>query len=245
MKVHFITAAFCKADQLAHAILKARHELDQIDSWAVVGCHYPINRAENMRRLKMIAEAANCIWLDPGEDLGSAQSQNWAIKQLGLGDDDFIVNLDPDAASAEPGWLQAMKDVMEADPLCALVHLNNPYVNGKIVGEVLPVEKREVGGRKIAIPLQGEMFNMTMWRVSFLKKIGGILQMHRWYGQVELPMYMAAREHKMWNGYLTDFMETEIGRGLEDQGFRQWKYDHVMQTFQGKFGEWCELRGVQ
>lgn len=251
MNIFTITVAFCPAAQLARTLLK--YQASSIISptrHIIVDGHYPLNKTANQRDIRLIVEAYQAAnpnekiqLMDPGRDLGSAQSQNWAIEELHdliNFDEDCWINLDPDAACITKGWDAAMRNVLEHDPKCILVTTNSPMVEGFIQRRHQAMEERKIGSHTVMLPDMPTPFNLSMWRLSFLRDIGGIPQLFPSYGEVEGPMYQMARQLGYYNCYLKHFMEDEDGKLMHDQVFEDWKDAHARNhTFLGNFEEYC------
>lgn len=246
-----ITAAFCPTAQLARTLLEYETEKRTCYRHIVVNCHYPINYEKNQLDFKIFMDSytrvnPNTEVMDPGSDLGSAQSQNYVLNELGdsIGPGDYFVNLDPDAACRTPNWQLAMKEVLDNDPLCALVSCNAPMIDKFKEQRHQEFTNKTVAGYKLILPDMPTPFNLSMWRAQFFREIGGIPQMYPHYGEVEGPVYQIVRANDMYNGYLLDFMEDEQGKLMHDRAFESWKDAHARTTgpsaFLGNFGEYCE-----
>lgn len=254
--IYAITAAFCPVAQLARTLIEFDNN-PLVDKLVVVNNHYPRNYEKNQIDFKVLMDSychlhANCIVLDPGEDIGSAQSQNYALDQLQLGDGDLFLNLDPDAACRAKGdpilgatWIAAAKYVLDADPFLAVVSCNAPMVEGFIERRHQVMEEKVIGNVRLMLPDVPTPFNLSMWRYSFIKQIGGIPQKFPFYGEVEGPIFQLTRMHGMYNAYLKDFMEDEQGKLMHDKSFEDWKDAHAREhTFLGNYREWCDSKNL-
>jgi hypothetical protein len=247
MRVFVVTSAYCQAGLLAHGLkrFEAIKTPGLIYRHVVVGGHYPFpNKAHNEVCLRRICDAFGVEYMQPEYDLGSAQTQNWCLQQLDIQPGDAFINLDPDAMCSVRGWDKAMFDVLSSDPECALIHCISPPVQDMIDEGKTPIEIKHVSGYQLAVPLRPDQFNLTMWRYSVIHDFGGILQQHPYYGQVEIPMYMAIREKGFYNAYLLGFREDERGKDMHDPEFTMWKRAHAHDmTYMGKFEEYCQANG--
>jgi hypothetical protein len=215
----------------------------------IVDAHYPLSNERIGSTIREVAIDYGCNYLNPGQDLGSAQSQNWAVKELGLTEDDLWINLDPDSACTMPGWIEALEDVMAADKLCAIASLTNPVVWERFRFLECRIEERTIGGHRVGVPLTEQQWNMSCYRVSALNTVGSLLQGNAFYGDVEVPMYRAIRNFGWYNCYLLDFIEDYSLKVLEDKEFRLFKMAQAhnrkfdVKHFTGKFHEYCEEQG--
>ena len=188
--VFIITVAFGRSAQIARCLLEFHPDIP-IEKHVIVQAHYPIDTERNNEEIRLIVDSyeKHCnspveLW-DPGGDIGSAQSQNWALKQLGLRDDDAWINLDGDSTCRDPHWMGAMQQVLEKEPKCAFVSLNSPMVQNFVRG---PFEEKHVHGWlgefRIGIQNRPMPFNMTMWRGSFINQIGEFAQVGPQWGEL-------------------------------------------------------------
>lgn len=252
--IYGITAAFCPVAQLARMLTE--YNISEADCWfdkhIIVNCHYPINYQKNQTDLKVLMDSY-CFWdgnvaelWDPESDIGSAQSQNWVLDKLSetLTDDDFFVNLDPDAA-CRTNWIRDAKRAMAADPKLVVVSCNAPMVGHFIETRHQEMLEKEIDGVKLLLPDIPTPFNLSLWRYSFIRDLGGIPQQFPMYGEVEGPVFASARANGYYTAYLKDHMENEDGKLMHDEAFQDWKDAHARKhTFLGTFREYCELKGL-
>lgn len=238
MTIIAITVAYCPAALLGRMILANRVRPD-----FVVQGHYPINKKKNNNDIKLICEAFNIPVLDPGEDLGSAQSQNWALSQIGLNESDFFINLDPDSA-CHSDWVTAAKIVLYEDPYCMLISCMAPMVQRYMANRPPFIERNAVNVR-YRIPQTPTPFNLSMWRYSFIKEIGGIPQMGPMWGETEGPFYAHCQARGKYHAYLLDYMEDENGKFMQDKQHNEFKDRHMRtlgdKQFLGTFTEFLAL----
>ena len=250
MKVFVICVAFGNVDQV-HASLNRFNksalpvgpgiDLDKV----VVNGHFPLNYKSNQALLPSIVEEAGFRLMDPGRDLGSAQSQTWALKELGAADGDYFLNLDPDSACDQPGWLDALVKVMESEKKIAILSLNTFWHWERIhrLG-VLPVETRFIGQYRIQFPLAPDLFNLSLWRVGALNRLGGVLQGTAWWGNVESHMIAGLKKLGYRTALLYNFMEATDLKLMQPAEFIDWKKAHgIDRSFDGSFGEYCKRLG--
>ncbi len=249
MKLFIITIAYCPAALLARSLTLYQKTRSLVPyRHIVVQGHYPINRAKNNNDIKLITECFDGIELwDPGENLGSAQSQNWALKKLDITPNDFFINLDPDSACLQHNWDYAMKSVLEADENCALISCNAPMVQRYSHQANAPFQIVDNDGvPRYGIPSLPTPFNLSMWRYSFIKEIGGIPQMGLFWGETEAPFYAACQQRGKYHAYLLDFMENEHGKFMQDRQQNEWKDFHMRvsadKQFLGNFEEFLRAK---
>lgn len=254
MKIYAITVAFCPASQLARCLLElSKYKAGTlIDEHYVVQGHYPINTKKNNRDIALIVESyGKAKLLDPGSNLGSAQSQWWAVNQIGLEEGDMWINWDPDSNCPTKGWAIDMMRVMHAVPDCIVVSCMSPMVKKFIEERNAPLELKSIPmydsyNPYYGIPTKPTPFNLSMWRYSFFKEIGGIPQMGDMWGEVEGAVWTHAKTQGKFHAYLLNHMEEESGKFLQDRQLLEFK-DANMRTpgpdrFLGRFDEFLRWK---
>lgn len=237
--LYTITVAFCPAAQLARSIVEYRNYRGLYpDQHIVVLGYYPINKKKNNRDIQMLCESLELECWDPGADLGSAQSQNYALERLAIENDDYFINLDPDSRCTDDGWDFALKEHLDSNPDCVLAScwskLWDPYRSRlEIMGDV---------GRAIA-PMP---FNLSMFKCSFLKQIGGLRQLGERWGELEGVFHAEMMRRDKHAVYLMDCLEDESGKFLQDRPLLEYK-DSYLRTdgptrFVGSYEEFLRLK---
>ena len=211
-----------------------------------VNGHFPLNYKDNQDGLRELVESFGFKFLDPGKDIGSAQSQHWALEQVGAEDGDYWINLDPDSACDNPNWLKALFSTIESCPDIAILSLNSFWFWERVLRlGALPVENRFVGPYRVWIPLKPDLFNLSIWRVGPIFKIGGIAQGTPFWGNVEGPMRHALSMIGYKTAILYDFTEATDLKTMQPMEFIEWKFSHgITRTFLGSFGDYCKKLGL-
>ena len=243
MKIFIITVAFCRSAQLARCLLEFKSNQLSVDRHVVVQGHYPIDTERNNYETRLIVESSLDVQLlDPGKDLGSAQSQQWALEQLSPKDDDVWVNLDPDSACRKPAWLDAMYDVLAHDPDCMVISCMSPMVEKFIAEREQVLVEKLVNGVRIGIPQQPTPFNLSMFRCSFVKEMGGLRQLFPSWGELEAVIYHEATQRGKYHAYLLDYRENEDGKYFHPKSNAEWKDRHARTVgpdqFLGSYAEY-------
>ncbi len=184
-------------------------------------------------------------YLDPGSDLGSAQSQNWCLDKIKPDENDYIVNLDPDSACPRWDWITAMERVLDENPLCVVISCYSPLVKRFIEERKPRITETKLSSHDAIIAEDPIPFNISMWRYSFIKEINGIPQMGAKWGETEGPTHAMARERGKYHAYLKNFIENESGKFMQDKQLLEYK-DRYMRTvgpqqFVGFYNEFLEL----
>lgn len=251
--IYTITVAFCPASQLAISLYKNRFIKRIPDKSYVVMGHYPINKEKNNRDIKMISEAHGIEVLDPGYDMGSAQSQWWALQQVGAQDGDYWINLDPDSLcdfyGYDQGWPEAMKTLLDNNPDCIVGSCMSPMVQSFLKERNIKLTEISYDSVRYGIALNPVPFNLSMWRYSFFNEIGGIPQVGEKWGEVEGPVFHQAHMRGKYHAYLLDYMEDESGKFMQDRQLLEYK-DLYMRTdgpnrFVGSYEEYLRWKYPQ
>ena len=246
MRIFTITVSYAPAALLARCLIQYQKTRAIKPYRHVVALgHYPINRLKNNNDTKLIVDCFDGIELwDPCENLGSAQTQNWILSRLDIKDGDYFINLDPDSHCPKPNWDHAMKTVLDNNENCALISCMAPMVERYLNGRTL-VEMSREGNARFAVPQQPTPFNLSMWRYSFIKEIGGIPQMGLWWGETEAPFYSHCQRRGKYHAYLSDFLENEDGKFMQDKEQNEWKDLHMRNRstpFHGNFEEFLRWK---
>lgn len=218
-------------------------EIDQV----FVNGHFPLDYERNQLGLKQMVTRCGFRFLDPGKDIGSAQSQQWALEQVGANDEDYWVNLDPDSACDQYGWLEALFTTIERCPDIGILSLNSQWhwERAHRLG-VLDLETRYIGDYRVEIPNQPDMFNLSIWRMKALNAISGIQQGTPYWGNVESYTRHALALMGYRTAILYDFMEATDLKLMQPMVFIDWKVRHgIKQDFPGSFKEYCERLGLK
>lgn len=265
MKLYIITVIYGPAVMLARSLACYRKSchLKNVHHVVVDG-HYPINEKKNCNDVKLVCDAFNIEYMDLGRNLGSAQSQNWCLQRLDIKESDYFINLDPDSDCQEYGWDLAMSKVFDNDPNCVLISCMAPMVKRYLgdtplekKGNVIPKENTPAFGffpkeadapiiPRYVISPKPTPFNLSMWRYSFIKEIGGIPQMGLWWGETEGPFYQACKRRDKYHAYLLDYLENEDGKFLQDKQNNEYKDLHMRTAppnqFLGSFEEFLRWK---
>lgn len=254
--IYTITVAFCPAAQLARCLIKNKPDPSTL---YVVLAHYPINTKKNNQDIRMIVESYGGQVLDPGCDMGSAQSQWWAINKLRLTDGDYWINLDPDAACDDSYWVEQAEYVLNKDPNCVVISCWSPMVDyftklrdQELLVKELPFPEPPLKcfePIRYAVPYQPTPFNLGLWNYSFFKELGGIPQMFPQWGEVEGPVFHYAKQKGKYHAYLMDFVEDESGKLMSDHHKLEWQDRHARtqgpEQFLGTFKEYLAYKYPQ
>jgi len=237
VKLYAITMAFCRAALLRHSLPKLRSlmTLRNVEHWVTLN-HWPIDDAKNTYELSMIAMGNSCRVYDQGYDRGLQKAFNkWFYANV-ENFDSIIFGIDPDTC-ASPGFDAAILDVMTHDPaikVCGLWNAGNQCKLDR--GEPLPEMLATKTGTRYFIHLGVEMWDVIGIRSDWIKEIGGLGQLHEYYGNLELYLH-AKPGFKL--AYLIDYKQEPGNYPDEcfDPRYRIWKDAHLA-GFKGSFGEW-------
>lgn len=258
--IYTITVAFCPASQLARCLYRFNSLIKNPHKPTIVMGHYPINTKKNNRDIQLIAKDMLLEVKDPGYDMGSAQSQWWCLEQInfdrcmagigggsGLGEKDFWINLDPDSYCGDASWIGHAQKILENDPNCVVVSCMSPMVESFLKTRNIKLERKDLGNQGLIyydVAHQPVPFNLSMWRYSFFKEIGGIPQRGEKWGEVEGPVFHYAQQMGKYHAYLPNHYEDESGKFMQDRTLLEYK-DRYLRTsgpeqFIGSYTEFLE-----
>lgn len=255
-KLYAITAAFGRSAQFANAIINyRRYRLETPDRHIVVQCHFPVDRERNNEEIRLLCESFGELELiDPGGDIGSAQSQQFALNYLNVKDDDIFLNIDNDSACTKRGWDRDMTRVFAAEPNCVVMSCMSPMVQGfldargeKLTEKMIDVRLdkatgEDCSGFRIGIPSHPTPFNLSAFRCSFIREMGGLRQLGMSWGELEAVIYQEAMTRGYYHGYLMDYIEDESGKFFHPKSNADWKDRHMRtvgeNNFVGNYGEY-------
>lgn len=243
MSIHAITVCFSEPDILAWSLMKfKRTTCIQPKSWMFLDNCWPLNRHHTSECIELAAKLApNSSVIKAEKNLGGHGGYNFALAASEYAPDDYLLTYDPDSNPLTPKWLEAMRDVLDADPTMAYVSL----LDRRNVDR--PWTYEQIGGHKVAFLPYPEMWAITLFRKSILDK-GIQADSEKWnspfYGHVEPPMFRHARERGQRNGYLFDFRDDKCP--IEPpKAYTKWKQEHAYGKYPGNFDAYCIEMGIK
>lgn len=226
--IYTITVCYCRSAQLARCLLEYHSNI--ADKHVFVMGHYPIDTERNNHEIRLIIDSYKkrvdypVEILDPGGDIGSAQSQQWALEQIGVDwEKDYWINLDPDAIAITPLWQHTMKMALESEPNLVVISLMCPMVSTLLAARGQKLYERY----GIGVPDAPTPFNLSMFKCSFLKEIGGIRQYFPSWGELEGVIFKEATQGGKYHGYLLDYWEDESNKYFHPKSNEEWKNLHA------------------
>lgn len=204
--------------------------------------HYPVGGEQNKIDLHNIADKRGMQFFDSGYDRGLIDGFNNLMNTIGWDSSEYIVGVDPDSDPDTVGWDKAAVEVLHDDPQLGWVTLSSKPIKYNIDEGVLGGQFRIIGGHKVFVPYRVDMINVTVWRSSFLKEVGGLKQSFKYYGQVEAPMWNDLLAKQMKYGYLYDYTELGSHGAMHDDSYTKWKRDHIG-GYSGGFAQWLMNQG--
>lgn len=227
--------AYCSTNMLESGVRNIIEAAgDQPDHHLILDQHWPLSQINYRDEITRIAKLTNAKVYDAGRNLGGTDGITYLAKkadELGCGPDDLIAYCDPDQNVLVPGWLTAMKEVMQADPkigvLCAW-----PFQQMRT-----DFTETEVAGHKLRLYPGADMFSCHVWRRGFMgDKVEGEF---KWYGQIEIPAYRRAQRLGMYLAWMPDFKEAPCTIS-HDKRYTRWKALHVSNAFNGDFAQYLK-----
>lgn len=235
MNLYAITVAHCVPEVLGHGLQQFYSTcLMYPRKHIIVDNYWPLEKEKTSLALKRIAKPFNCELIAPpeGKNIGGHGGMTFAINHLNPKDDDLVVVFDPDSnPPSEPmGWLNAMFDVMTADPSFGYVSLMLDAIQNTRAWNYEMIK----GVTVITHPVP-EVFNVTMFRGIALRE--GMLADSTIYGFVETAMHRQITKLGLRSGFLYDYREKKCP--IEHpEIYNRWKIAHAIQKYPGTFDEW-------
>ncbi len=206
----------------------------------LVDQHYPLvdNQTDHTKKLADLAAKHGWTFVRPLKNRGVGGSWDWVVRELGLGNDDVIVGLDPDGRPQQIGWLDAMMTVFNNDALCYTVQLN---VAGTYALN-LPRTEEQIGGEWTVVYNRPIAWTLGGFSVYWLKAVGGFLQSHPQYGFVEIQMEKACKPKGGHFRILRDYYDQHVT--APDKAYIDWKLECAQFKTLLPFGDWVREKGI-
>lgn len=241
-KLHVHCLAFNTLKMVRASIerFESQRGIYPIENKILIDQHYPIvaDRQKHQHGLIELCEEFGWSYARPAENLGVAGGWNFAVQELGLGDNDFLWGNDPDCFPLKAGYLDAAMNVANANEQCVTVQLNDPGVHMLN----LPRDEYVCGGENVI-----RYRNVTAWpvggfSVAWLHHMGGFLQGHPVYGYCEIVMYNRFHPQGGQALMLRDYHDSH--QRAEDALYVQWKVECAQQRTRLPLDAWMRERGI-
>lgn len=210
-------------------------------AWVLVDNHWPLNKRGNGFEIQKIQKFMDAYLVDPGKNLGGHGGTSFGLSNFGnrygpkingIDDDDLVLNYDLDSNPITEGWLEAMIEVMNADPTLGYVALlDNRCEAGK------PWTFETIAGHKIALLPHADMWNVTLFRGKVIKD--GMKADTKYYGLVETAMRKHMEPMGLRMGYLYDFRE-DVCPINHPHSYFLYKQEHAAGRYAGTFEEYLK-----
>lgn len=257
MRTFFATVQYGNPEILAASLEQRRLTRHlAVNDW-VWDNFYPLKKQETAARVLVLCNsygARRCyddvLQSNIGLHCGFNALCSDMVLDGGLRDEDYIIVHDPDCFPITPGWDQALAHALTSDPNIAYACLNHPV---SLKTPDRSYEQKWVTVEGLALDLRFPnapcQFNITAWRWSFLKRVGGWDEPHKYYGGVESVMWDKARALGMKHCYLAEYKEDYRLCTMQDAIYHEYKNAHVGRTrqpaFDGSFEEYLKERGIK
>ena len=209
---------------------------------AMVDQHYPLPNSEiNSSELCWIAWGMGHRYMTFGANLGLHRGFNVALDALGLPDDALVVGYDPDTMPLTEGWDVAARRVMDADKSVAWVSLGNDVSEREMSERGYTEELR--GGIRTWRTHRPVVNSICVWRVSWLRAVGGLTEPNAFYGGLECAMFEKLGANS-WV-FLPDFREARDTalQSAPDKEYVEYKWAHAHQGDPRDFATWLRETG--
>jgi hypothetical protein len=200
--------------------------------------HYPIDQEANRTQLIDLAERYGYEVIEPQKNLGLHHGLNWAVRQIGIGEDDLLIGVDPGRSIETLGWDTALAAVA-MDPKIGWAALSNHASPTEISQRPHKVE--QINGVKVALCQSPMMIQTAICKMDWVLQSGGFREPTNYYGGIEIAMWESLKR-KYELGILLDYKETGDIAAQQDPIYRDWKLAHVKGEFRGNFDEYVKCK---
>jgi hypothetical protein len=242
-RIVLITLGFCPNVVFKHTAqrvketLSNRHPIDLV----FIAKPYPIDKELNLKLNKECAIAAGYRVIERSVDSGAAGDFNKCIfEDIGIDNDDIVINFDSDIYAVNHGWDDALIRVMQGDSQISWACLWNDASTAEFTAK--SNGKAVIDGIRVEYAADWMMAGVSAFRGSFLTFTGGMVQPTKYYGGVEFAMWQKVVEHGSKQAFLADFHEDQrIKHTHEQEQYKQWKAVHTQTAFGFSFEEWLTI----
>lgn len=240
------TPAFCKYRMLEECLDHIYCVKNNTEGFqhVIIDQHYPVEELENSRRIRELANAYGCTYVDSLFDRGLHHGLNNAIRLMQVEIDDTLIGCDPDDRPSH-GAFHALKKVMDHNTLIAVCGLNFHVLpwKQKETKQEWPVEV--IAGEKVWLHPSIEMFNIAAFNLKLLHMIGGFSQPNAYYGGIEVELYKNWLPLGMRLAYLIDHTSEakQVDRTkpeLYDESYGKWKIAHACNGYVHSYAQWLK-----
>jgi len=241
------TPAFCKAKMLQGLLQHLYQEPGTMEGFVhvILDQHYPADEGGmHSEKIKALCKKYKCIYLDSHYDRGLHQGLNYAWQAMSVIPGDILIGCDPDDRPS-PGAFQAMKKVMQADPLIAVCGLNFHVLPWKQKEHGLVMEEVKTAGERVWVHPSVEMWNVAAFNTHFIQSVGGFHQPNAYYGGLEVALFREWPKHGLKLVYLIDHTAESVPVNREDPelydiAYGDWKIAHATKGYQKSYAEWLK-----
>lgn len=202
------------------------------------------NKWNSSRQLVLSCAMNNWNYIKPARNRGVSPNWSFVFQESECGLDDVLVGIESDEIALTEGWVEAIADVIKADPKMALVSLNTDGHNKLIEEGKLAGHKEVIDGKNVFVVNGLCSWAMIGFNGRFLHRMGGIPTPKgaNIYGHIESACY----QHIVDGGYrwailLEYFCEHTDNIPL----YRSWKTDITSGKYANKeqiqFDEWLRV----
>lgn len=244
MKVFTISMAYNDADIIEESIAQyyATKDPSVETEHILLDQHWPINHAEVKERLVALADRFSLRYIDAGKNLGLERGFNFALSQMNIPDNAGVIGFDPDCWPVTKGWDMAMCKVFTADPKSNWLSLWQDHARRELYDEGRSAGERNLGGIHVVEARVPCLNSICMWRMGWLRTMGGIKDGSLYYGGLEMRMWDdLCKSGGKWY-FLKDYVEESHFHGRVDSRYVQWKWAHAhTKTFAGDFSSYLGI----
>lgn len=240
---HAMCLAFNSIGYVSKAmeLFEEQHKEAEIASRTLVDCHYPLAPFPD-HSLDLVKLAALHGWnyVRPKENRGCHGNWSWVVKELGLGDGDVLVGVDPDARPQQAGWVTAMMKVFDAAPEAYTVQLNRKGIYD--LKSSHPFNEIQIGETEVL-----DYKCLISWSVGgfdcgWVNRLGGMKADSVFYGYIEHAMQRNADPYGGKFYILRDFYDEHLPAA--DQLYQDWKLESACRRTEKSLADWLKEKNA-
>lgn len=240
-RLHAMCLAYNTYEMVKRAIVQFEEQAPKysIASRTLVDQRYPNDGDINTNAENIIGLAEKHGWnyVRPAKNTGAHGGWNWTIRELGLGQDDVLMGVDPDGNPQQPKYLDAIMDVFNNAPECFTVQLNRPCV----YAQGLPRTSRLIGKTEVLDYHQPVAWSLGAFECGWLNRVGGMQSRHNLYGYCELDTIQAMRPFGAKWYIVKDFYDEHMK--APDEKYIDWKLACAEGRTYAQFEDWLKIQG--
>jgi len=250
------TLGFNLVSEIAESMRRMSEQNDARDyKHFLINLDFPLEKGDEIPRDVRIAKKNNTeslkeLALKYGStylhfpNIGVSQNTANFVRYVNIGNDDFVVSVEPDEIQNEGGWIRSQTEVLQKDEILG-------YVAPILVDAIPFIENNpnapieNIAGHDVYIVNGNMNYGNVAYSGKFINKMGGIPFPPSMpvYGGLEFSLKQHLDKHKMRWGLMKDYTTTH--EQVVVPLYREWKNYLILENPNQKqisFEEWLVLK---